>query len=73
MMSSRLLTPTLRSRQIVIVGGDFNTSIDVGARGDLLADVANHFGLVIANSSGNGWDDDQWTFKSWSGTLRRIN
>ena len=64
MMSSRLLTPTLRSRQIVIVGGDFNTSIDVGARGDLLTDFTNQFGLVIANFLGNRWDDDQQTFKS---------
>ena len=63
-----LLTLTFRSRQIDIVGGDFNTGIDDGVRRDLLIDFVNYFGLVIANSSRNRWDDDEWTFKRWSGT-----
>ena len=70
---SLLLTPTLRARQMIIVGGDFNTALNVGHRGDCLADFCNNFELSIANSNGLDLDHNQWTFKSWNGSLRRID
>ena len=58
---------------MIIVGGDFNTALNVGHRGDCLVDFCNNFELSIANSNGLDWDDNQWTFKSWNGSLRRIH
>ena len=57
----------------MIVAGDFNTTLNVGHRGDCLADVCNNFELSIANSNDFHWDNNQWTFKRWSASLRRID
>ena len=54
---SLIIIPTLKGRQIIIVGGDFNIVLNVSHRGDCLADFCNDFELPIANSNGFDWDD----------------
>ena len=49
---------------MIIVGGDFNTTLDAGYRGDSLVDFCNYFELPIANSSSVDSVCDNWTFES---------
>ena len=55
----------------VVVGGDFNTQLHVGHRGEVLEHFCTNFGLHVAND-----DDDlieNWTFRSSLGVRRRID
>ena len=50
----------------VVVGGDFNTQLHVGHRGEVLEHFCTNFGLHVAND-----DDDlieNWTFRSSLGS-----
>ena len=58
---------------ISILGGDFNTQLDVGLRGSLLNEYANAYDLSIANSAGSGYTSDSWTFCSSVGVKRRLD
>ena len=57
----------------IIIGGDFNTQLDVGYRGKLLQDFANEYKLTIGNEQiGHQWDST-WTFYSSLGRKRQID
>ena len=69
-----VLDDARRQGRTIVVGGDFNTQLNVGIRGDCLADLAKNFDLQITN------DDDHhdpnkatWTFCSCMGVRRRID
>ncbi|CAE7565538.1 unnamed protein product [Symbiodinium natans] len=60
-----------RKRNIAyVVGGDFNTQLHVGPRGDLLMQTAHMFSMVIANAE---QEHDSWTFCSSMGVRRRLD
>ena len=69
----KALTVCYRSGHKIIVGGDFNTQLDVGDRGRRLGELTAAFNLDVLNSVGAGLSDDQWTFKSALGVCRRID
>lgn len=54
----------------IVVGGDFNTQLNVGARGSLLHEFAAMFDLFVANSDTSSAN---WTFSSSMGVRRRID
>ena len=54
-----------------IVGGDFNTQLHVGLRGDLLQQTLHMYQLHVAN--GDSEPDNSWTFCSSMGIKRRID
>ena len=56
----------------IIVGGDFNSQLNVGMRGAALDNLVNSFGLQISNDSLDDWDNN-WTFRSCLGITRRID
>ena len=66
-----LLTPILSARQMTIQGGDSNTALNVGCRGDYLMDVCNNFELSATNSNGLDWDN-KWILESSNGSLRKL-
>ena len=57
----------------VIIGGDFNLSLDVGPRGDAMKELCDQFHLHIFNGVGNAHSNSNWTFRSSMGHLRRID
>ena len=60
-----------RKRNIAyVVGGDFNTQLHVGPRGDLLMQTAHMFSMAIANAK---QEHDSWTFCSSMGVRRRLD
>ena len=57
-----------------IVGGDFNTQLCVGLRGQMLKDLLHSFVFEIANGQSEMQNaDDTWTFRSSAGIKRRID
>ena len=57
-----------------IVGGDFNTQLRVGLRGQMLEDLLHSFAFEVANGQSEMQDaDDIWTFRSSTGIKRRID
>ena len=60
-----------RKGRRLVIGGDFNTQIDIGERGECLNEFVRTFCLTIANKSTTPWDD-QWTFRSCLGDTRKI-
>ena len=52
----------------LVVGGDFNTQLSIGSRGDLLEEICECFGLAVANDGNNA---EEWTFQSSLGVRRR--
>ena len=61
-----------KQRRRLVIGGDFNSQMGVGERGEYLDEFVRSFGLVCANSSDTPWDD-QWTFRSSMGDTRKID
>ena len=57
---------------LLVIGGDFNTQINVGSRGLALQNLVETFSLCIANESDVDWDN-QWTFRSNLGIQRKID
>ena len=57
----------------IILGGDFNSQLDVGIRGEKIAELAEACDLYVANSGGNGMEDNFWTFRSSLGHRRRLD
>ena len=53
-----------------MIGGDFNTQIDIGYPGECLDVFVCTFCLTIANKNNAPWDD-QWTFRSTLGEKRK--
>ena len=54
----------------IIVGGDLNTELHVGHRGNLLDEFACMWRLQVANGENH---DDSWTFCSSLGVRRTID
>ena len=61
-----------RKKRRVLLGGDFNTTLNVGIRGLHLHNLVNGYGLKITNALNDPWTD-QWAFKSMLGDLRKID
>ena len=57
---------------MIIVGGHFNVALNVGHSNNSFVNFYNNLELSMANPDGLDWSDNQWTFKSWNGSLRRI-
>ena len=60
-----------RLNRSVVIGGDFNTQVNVGIRGTLLEYFSQEFNLCITNGSIPETIDD-WTFRSTMGVKRRF-
>ena len=58
---------------LCIVGGDFNTQLDIGMRGSLLSEFASAYELDVCNSEGTGTTEASWTFCSYTGIKRRLD
>lgn len=54
-----------------MVGGDFNTQLGVGTRGDLLEQMCLAYGLAVLNRDSR--IQESWTFESSMGIRRRID
>ena len=57
----------------IIVGGDFNTQLNVGARGALLADLANLYNLTVGNGQSDAPWEETWTFRISLDLRRQID
>ena len=57
----------------IIIGGDFNSQLGIGIRGELLNAFAVWNGLLVANGMTCENDGDSWTFESTMGIRRRID
>ena len=56
----------------LVVGGDFNSRLNVGVRGAALENLSNTFGLQITNNCVNDCEN-HWTFSTSLGEKRRID
>ena len=64
---------TQQRRFGIVVGGDFNTQLNIGFREMLLNDLVAAFDLQIANDYVNHQPDvETWTFEGSTGIRRRI-
>ena len=70
---SMLALEATRLRMNVIIGGDFNISLNVGRRGECMKDFCRELNLQIANGSGLSNNNTNWTFRNTLGTLCRIH
>ena len=69
-----VLDDARRQSRTIVVGGDFNTQLNVGLRGDCLADMARNFHLQITNDdTHHDPNKETWTFCSSMGVRRRID
>ena len=69
-----VLDDARRQSRTIVVGGDFNTQLNVGLRGDCLADMARGFHLQITNDdTHHDPNKETWTFCSSMGVRRRID
>ena len=69
-----VLDDARRQGRTIVLGGDFNTQLNVGIRGDFLADLAKNFDLQITNDDGHHDPNKAtWTFCSCMGVRRRID
>ena len=46
-----------KQRRRLLIGGDFNSQVGVGERGECMDEFVRSFGLVLANSSDTPWND----------------
>ena len=53
-----LVTEAQDQRKYIIIGGDFNLSLKVGARGEVLEEFCNEFNLKVAIQDGTDDDDN---------------
>ena len=65
-----VLTETLSLGHATVVGGDFNSQLRVGRRGDMLQKLSSMFSLQVANEA---CGPDAWTFHSSAGETRQID
>ena len=56
-----------------VIGGDFNTQLHVGVRGELLDELASEFEMIICNEHDNLDSANAWTFESALGHQRSID
>ena len=58
-----VLDDARRQSRTIVVGGDFNTQLNVGLRGDCLADMARNFHLQITDDDAHHdvLADARWT------------
>ena len=56
----------------LIIGGDFNTQLGIGIRGDMLNQIQSGYSIKCANNSDIPWEH-QWTFCSALGAKRKID
>ena len=61
-----------RQQRKCILGGDFNSQIGVGVRGDALLELQSSFGLKLLNAVDDPWEK-QWTFISTLSVKRKID
>ena len=57
----------------IIIGGDFNTQVNTGYRGQRMAELAATYNLTVSNGDGHGSSETQWTFRSSLNVIRRID
>ena len=57
----------------LIIGGDFNLCLGVGARGQVFGDLCYSFSLIVANGAGLDSTASNWTKRGTDGALRRID
>ena len=67
------LEDALRNNLSISVGGDFNTQLGQGIRGDMLENLCCNFNLAVANGGVGAVEEDGWTFQSSMGIRRRID
>ena len=60
-------------RYAVVIGGDFNLSLDQGVRDRLLQDLCAEFSLDIANGTSLAENPNMWTFKTSWGNFNRLD
>ena len=57
----------------VVIGGDFNLSLNMGDRGIAMQNLCSQCQLQIVNSEGRADGVDNWTYHSRQGSYRRID
>ena len=67
-----ITSKAFRSNRRIIIGGDFNTQVNVGNRGTMLKEFAHEFSLCIFNVCVEESNVD-WTFESSMGVRRRLD
>ena len=55
------------------IGGDFNTVLGLGVRGDMLKEIIDNHDLKVTNHPADLAPDERWTFKSCLGDKRQID
>lgn len=66
------LAPAQTQQRRLIVGGDFNSQIGIGMRGDMLQQIQTGYNLKLTNNSDTPWEN-QWICCSALGTKRKID
>ena len=61
-----------KQKRKIIIGGDFNSQVNVGYRGTQLQSLVDSFALTITNNLDIPWEM-QWTFESSMGIKRKID
>ena len=69
----RLIMEACDKRYAVVIGGDFNLSLDQGVRDRLLQDLCAEFSLDIANGTPLAENPNMWTFKTSWGNFNRLD
>lgn len=57
----------------ILIGGDFNLSLNTGDRGRVFQDLCREYQPTIANQNRGAAEAKQLTFRSSLGALRRID
>ena len=57
----------------IILGGDFNTVLNVGDRGAMLNEIRQNFSLRVSNDPAKLSEAERWTFRSSMGITRQID
>ena len=65
-----VLTEAQSLGHATVVGGDFNSQLRVGTRGDMLQELSSMFSLQVANEA---CGPDAWTFRNSAGETRSKN
>lgn len=68
-----LSTEAADQGKYMIIGGDFNLTHDWGDREVAMQNLCNQFQFHILNGSGRADENDNWTFRTRLGNLKRID
>ena len=52
-----ILQQSRNTQRRLVIGGDFNTQMNVGSRGDALQHLVETFSLIITNSNNDDWEN----------------